>query len=122
MCYAFDSALKCEMDSLLPTGIYTIPEVSMVGAAEEDLREKGVDFVVGRADYANNARGEIIGDKFGFLKLIFSRPDMKLIGVHAIGEQRLRTRAHRSRRHALGSRYRAIQPRLLQLSDPGRSL
>jgi NAD(P) transhydrogenase len=57
-----------------------------VGATEELLREKGVDYVVGRAEYAHNARGAIIGDSSGFLKLVFRRRDMKLLGVHVLGE------------------------------------
>jgi NAD(P) transhydrogenase len=87
MCHAFQTGFKTDLAPLLPTGIYTIPEVSMVGAAEEDLKAKGVDYVVGRASYAHCARGEIIGDQTGFLKLIFRREDMKLLGVHVIGEQ-----------------------------------
>jgi NAD(P) transhydrogenase len=73
--------------ALLPTGVYTIPEVSMAGETEESLRRAGVDYVVGRAGYASCARGRIIGDLDGFLKLLFRREDMKLLGVHAIGEQ-----------------------------------
>ena len=87
MCHAFRTGYKTDLAPILPTGIYTIPEVSMVGAAEEDLKAKGVDYVVGRASYAHCARGEIIGDQTGFLKLIFRRDDMKLLGVHVIGEQ-----------------------------------
>jgi NAD(P) transhydrogenase len=71
---------------LLPNGIYTIPEVSMVGETEETLKKQNIDYVVGRARYAENARGGIIGDKDGFLKLIFRRDNMKLVGVHVIGE------------------------------------
>ena len=71
---------------LLPNGIYTIPEVSMVGETEESLKKKGVDYVVGRTRYEENARGQIIGDKEGFLKLLFRKSDMKLVGVHVIGE------------------------------------
>ena len=71
---------------LLPNGIYTIPEVSMVGETEESLKKKGIDYVVGRASYEENARGQIIGDKDGFLKLLFRASDMKLVGVHVIGE------------------------------------
>ncbi len=74
------------LSPILPNGIYTIPEVSMIGETEESLKKKGIDYVVGRARYEDNARGEIIGDKDGFLKLLFSRADMKLIGVHVIGE------------------------------------
>jgi NAD(P) transhydrogenase len=72
---------------VLPTGVYTIPEVSMVGDTEESLRAAGVDYVVGKGAYFGSARGRIIGDSDGFLKLLFRRGDMKLLGVHAIGEQ-----------------------------------
>ncbi len=73
--------------SLLPTGVYTIPEVSMIGETEESLKAKGVDYIAGRAGYDHNARGRIIGDTDGFLKLLFSRSEKKLLGVHVIGEQ-----------------------------------
>jgi len=72
---------------LLPTGIYTIPEVGTIGETEESLRTKGVDYLVGRGAYQDTARGRIIGDQHGFLKLLFRRADMKLLGVHMIGEQ-----------------------------------
>lgn len=85
--HAFGSTSKVELTTILPTGIYTIPEASMIGETEASLREKGVDFIVGRARYADLPRGEIIGDKTGFLKLIFRRGDMRLLGVHIIGEQ-----------------------------------
>jgi NAD(P) transhydrogenase len=71
---------------LLPNGIYTIPEVSMVGETEESLKKQGVDYVAGRASYKDNARGRIIGDQDGFLKLLFRRDNMKLVGVHVMGE------------------------------------
>jgi NAD(P) transhydrogenase len=87
MCHAFHMNYKTDLSPLLPTGIYTIPEVSMIGATEEHLREQKIDYVVGRAPYAQCARGEIIGDQTGFLKLLFRKDDMKLLGVHIIGEQ-----------------------------------
>jgi NAD(P) transhydrogenase len=59
----------------------------MVGETEESLQKEGVDYIVGRANYRENARGQIIGDQDGFLKLLFRRWDMKLLGVHIIGEQ-----------------------------------
>jgi NAD(P) transhydrogenase len=74
------------LSPLLPNGIYTIPEVSMVGETEESLKKKGIEYVVGRATFRENARGQIIGDQNGFLKLIFGKKDYKLIGVHVIGE------------------------------------
>lgn len=72
---------------VLPSGIYTIPEISVAGESEESLQKKNVPCVVGRARYENNARGRIIGDTDGFLKLVFRREDMVLLGVHVIGEQ-----------------------------------
>lgn len=85
--HAFESGLKGDMAPILPTGIYTIPEASMVGETEASLRGQGVDVVVGRARYADLPRGEIIGDQSGFLKLVFRRDDMRLMGVHVLGEQ-----------------------------------
>jgi NAD(P) transhydrogenase len=71
---------------LLPNGIYTIPEASMIGETEESVKEKGIAYLVGRANYSENGRGRIIGDQDGFLKLIFRQDDLKLIGVHIMGE------------------------------------
>jgi len=85
VCHAFD-LLDKETSHLLPTGIYTVPEASMVGKTERELQEAGIDYVVGRADYATNPRGRIIGDESGFLKLLFRKGDLRLLGVHAIGE------------------------------------
>jgi NAD(P) transhydrogenase len=87
MCHAFDIAAKADLAALLPTGIYTIPEVSMVGETQEALKQQRVDFIVGRAHYADNPRGRIIGDATGLLKLLFRRDDMRLLGIHVIGEQ-----------------------------------
>jgi len=71
---------------MLPMGIYMIPEISAAGETEESCREKKIDFCVGRANYANNARGHITGDTSGMLKLIFARADKKLLGISIIGE------------------------------------
>ncbi len=87
VCHAFDSKFKGDLAKVLPTGIYTIPEASMAGETEESLKEKGVQYVVGRARYMDVPRGEIIGDETGFLKLIFRCGDMRLLGVHVVGEQ-----------------------------------
>jgi NAD(P) transhydrogenase len=86
-CAAFDIRQKESAASILPTGIYTIPEASMAGQTEETLKEKNIPYVVGRARYADNPRGQIIGDEHGFLKLIFRPEDMRLLGVHVVGEQ-----------------------------------
>ena len=87
MVHAFDLKYKTSLAPILPYGIYTIPEISMAGETEESLRQKKVDYVAGRATYAANARGQIIGDGGGLLKLLFRREDMRLLGVHVIGEQ-----------------------------------
>jgi NAD(P) transhydrogenase len=86
MRHAFDLNARAGLPPLLPTGIYTIPEVSMVGETEETLKKQGVDYVVGRGLYANAVRGRIIGDTGGFVKLLFRRSDLKLLGVHVLGE------------------------------------
>ncbi|HUA66156.1 MAG TPA: Si-specific NAD(P)(+) transhydrogenase [Alphaproteobacteria bacterium] len=84
--HAFNLESCAGLPSLLPTGIFTIPEASMVGDTEETLKKKGVDYVVGRIPYGNSVRGRIIGDTSGFLKLLFRRDDLKLLGVHVLGE------------------------------------
>ncbi len=85
--HAFGVDLAGRASGRFPTGVYTIPEVSMVGDTEECLVRDGVNYIVGRAPYFSSARGRIIGDSSGFLKLLFRRDDLKLLGVHAIGEQ-----------------------------------
>jgi NAD(P) transhydrogenase len=86
--HAFNLPFDSGLAELLPSGIYTIPECSSAGETEEALKEKGIPYVVGRANYVNNARGQIIGDSKGFLKLLFRDDDtLQLLGVHAIGEQ-----------------------------------
>jgi NAD(P) transhydrogenase len=87
MCVAFGFDYKDVVAPILPTGIYTIPEASMAGETEESLKAKGIACVVGRARYADSPRGQIIGDETGLLKLIFARDDMRLLGVHVVGEQ-----------------------------------
>ncbi|HSG99851.1 MAG TPA: Si-specific NAD(P)(+) transhydrogenase, partial [candidate division Zixibacteria bacterium] len=75
------------MNELMPYGIYTIPEISLVGETEETARDKGEEFEVGVSRFHELARGQIINDTDGMLKLIFRREDRKLLGVHIIGER-----------------------------------
>ncbi len=86
VCHAFGLAYKQRVASMLPMGIYTIPEISAVGETTESCDEKKIPYEVGRARYANNARGRIIGDRNGMIKLIFRRDNRLLLGVHIIGE------------------------------------
>src|ERR671923_1720339 len=84
-CHAF--GLACETEShLLPYGIYTIPEISMVGRNEDELTRDGVPYEIGVARYREIARGQIIGDTVGMLKLLFHSETRGLLGVHVIGE------------------------------------
>jgi NAD(P) transhydrogenase len=86
MCHAFDLEYKTKVSDLTPFGVYTIPEISMAGATEDQLNTAGVHFEVGRARHENNARGQITGERDGLLKLIFEVPSKRLLGVHIIGE------------------------------------
>lgn len=87
MVHAFDLKYKSTVAPILPYGIYTIPECSVAGETEESLQKAGTAYVVGRARYEHNPRGQIIGDRDGFLKLLFREEDMRLLGVSVIGEQ-----------------------------------
>jgi NAD(P) transhydrogenase len=84
-CHAFGAACK-SVPALFPYGIYSIPEISMVGMTEEELTQNGVPYEVGKAHYKEIARGQIIGDSTGLLKLVFHRDLRDLLGVHIIGE------------------------------------
>jgi NAD(P) transhydrogenase len=84
-CHAF--GLDCtSYPQLFPYGIYTIPEISMVGPNESELSEKNIPYEVGISRYREIARGQIIGDHHGMLKLIFHQKDRKLLGVHILGQ------------------------------------
>ncbi len=88
VCHAFGSKNgECAVPSVMPYGIYTIPEISMVGATEEDLTSKKVPYEVGTALFSEVARGQISGDVYGMLKLIFHRESRDLLGVHIICEK-----------------------------------
>jgi NAD(P) transhydrogenase len=73
------------MSQNFPIGIYSIPEMSLVGATEEQLTAKKVPYETGTARYREIARGQILGDDTGLVKLLFHRDTGKLLGVHAIG-------------------------------------
>ena len=70
-----------------PYGIYTIPEMSMIGRTEQQLTDAKIPYEFGIAKYEEIARGQIAGDQTGLLKLLFDPETRKLLGVHAIGEQ-----------------------------------
>jgi NAD(P) transhydrogenase len=84
---AFDLKYKEHLAPFLPLAVYAIPETSAVGLTEDECQAKNIAYLVGRAYYEENARGQIIGDMSGMIKLVFSPTDKKLLGAHIIGEQ-----------------------------------
>ncbi|MDX1378040.1 MAG: Si-specific NAD(P)(+) transhydrogenase [Anaerolineales bacterium] len=84
-CHAFGIQTQ-HTPELFPYGIYTIPEISTCGRNERELTEAGIPYEVGKAQYREIARGQIIGDQTGLLKLIFHLDTHELLGVHIIGE------------------------------------
>lgn len=72
--------------SLFPYGIYTIPEISMIGRTEQELTIAGIPCETGVARYDEIAKGQMIGDETGMLKILFHSDTLKVLGVHAIGE------------------------------------
>lgn len=83
-CHMF--GVKCEnLDSLLPYGIYSIPEISMVGWTEERLTADAIPYEAGIALYRETARGQLLGDEIGMLKMLFHQETRVLLGVHIIG-------------------------------------
>jgi NAD(P) transhydrogenase len=87
MCHAFGFTYKQGLSRHLPYGIYTIPECGMVGPTEQELEAAGTPFEVGRANYGDNARAQLVGAKDGMVKLIFAPDDKKLLAVHCVGER-----------------------------------
>ncbi|MEA2292061.1 MAG: transhydrogenase [Solirubrobacteraceae bacterium] len=82
--HAFDEPVA-ELPHLIPTGVYAIPEIGMVGRTEEALTDAAVPYVPGIARWSELARGLMSGDEDGMLKLLVSPEDRKLLGVHVIG-------------------------------------
>lgn len=74
-----------QLATVLPYGIYTIPEVGMVGMTEQDAKAAGLNYEVGMARFDSVARGQIMGIKTGLLKLIFTKEDQIIRGVHCVG-------------------------------------
>jgi len=71
---------------LMPFALYTVPGVAMVGSREEDVRAAGTPCVVGRASYADQDRGRVLGDLRGLLKLVCDASSQRVLGVHVVGE------------------------------------
>jgi NAD(P) transhydrogenase len=85
--HAFNRGDITCLNSLLPIGIYTIPEVSTIGDTEQSLIEVGQDYEIGQARYYELARGQIINDHDGMMKILFDPKSHRIFGVHIIGER-----------------------------------
>lgn len=85
-CHMFGKPGKM-IPNLIPYGIYTIPEISMVGHTEEQLTKEKIPYEVGLARYAELAKGQMLGDDQGLLKLLFDPDTLKVLGVHVIGDR-----------------------------------
>ncbi len=84
-CHAF-GVVEQVMEVPLPYGIYAIPEISFVGSNEEELTKQGIPYEAGIARYREIARGQLLGDEHGMLKILFHRKTEEILGVHIIGE------------------------------------
>ncbi len=83
-CHMF--GLSCEsVPRLLPYGIYSVPEISMVGWTEGQLTEEGIPYEAGIANYREIARGHLLGDTTGMLKMLIHQESHAILGVHTIG-------------------------------------
>jgi len=83
-CHAFGIETQ-SVPELFPYGIYSVPEISMVGRTEQQLTEEGVPYEAGIGQYREVARGQLLGDDIGMLKLLIHQKDRRILGVHAIG-------------------------------------
>jgi NAD(P) transhydrogenase len=86
ICHAFELRYKQEMATVVPYGVWTIPEIATVGPTEDELRARRVEYEVGRAQFRANPRGLILGEVDGFLKLVFSPHDRRLLAASIVGE------------------------------------
>jgi NAD(P) transhydrogenase len=86
VCYAFGFPFKETVDPNPPFGVYSIPEVAMVGMTEADARDAGIPYEVGRSSFEQNPRASISGMTDGLVKLVFRRDDKALLGAHVLGD------------------------------------
>lgn len=84
-CHAFGLDITSTPE-LFPLGIYSVPEMSMVGITEAEAREQDISYEIGVARLRETARGQILGLREGILKLLFNLENRKLLGVHIVGE------------------------------------
>ena len=83
-CHMFGNPYE-SVAELLPYGIYAIPEISMVGWTEEKLTSEGIPYEAGIAQYKEIARGQLLGDEIGMLKMLIHQETHAILGIHIIG-------------------------------------
>jgi NAD(P) transhydrogenase len=86
ICHAFDLKYKSAVSSVMPYGVWTIPEIANVGESEDSLHARGVPYEIGRSSFRLNPRGQILGDVDGFVKIVFHPEDQRVLGVTIVGE------------------------------------
>jgi NAD(P) transhydrogenase len=86
ICHAFDIPFKDSVDPTPPYGVYSIPEVAMVGMTEQAAAAANIDHEVGKSWFAQNARARVAGTTEGLVKLVFRRDDRTLLGCHIMGD------------------------------------
>lgn len=84
-CHAFEQSCTNKMD-IFPYGIYSVPEISMVGLSEQECKQKNISYDIGTSSFREIARGQIMGLREGKLKIIFSLKDKSILGIHIVGE------------------------------------
>jgi NAD(P) transhydrogenase len=84
--HAFDGVCKPSVNEVFPFGIYAVPEMSVVGRTEEELRAAGIPYESGSAHFRETSRGQILGLREGLLKLLVHLEDRRVLGVHIVGE------------------------------------
>ena len=86
ICHAFNAPPGNINPDMYPYGIYSVPEMSVVGKTEEELRAQGIPYETGTARFRETSRGQILGLREGLLKMMFDMSDRRLLGVHIVGE------------------------------------
>ena len=78
---------SCRFVNDVPTGIYTIPEISSIGKNEQELTQEKIPYEVGKAFFKGMARAQISAEPVGMLKILFHRETLEILGVHCFGYQ-----------------------------------
>ena len=84
--HILDPSIETHSHEMIPSGIYTLPEISSIGKSERELQEAKVPYEVGRCAFKNLARAQMTDERVGMLKIIFHAQTMRVLGVHCFGD------------------------------------